>query len=364
MKPILRSRDYSEAGIYEQEQQYLFKPSWLFVGYLTELIGDNAWLKFELFGKSYFIQKSESGIHCFANTCPHRYSQLRTESCGDSSIVCPYHGWMFNGNGSLKAIPRKPRFCDVSEEYMGELSLVSFPVETWGILIFVQLDPEGGVPWHDFIHPIRSHLDSLINSIGTFKRRLQKKVKANWKVLIENSVEAYHINCVHPETFAKLELGTPNFKELPPHCIGSTPIGKDVLKRWKRVDHLLSSRNHHSDSYEHAIVFPNLGIGSLYGATIAVEQYLPLSSTETLYTMDLFGCSYSFQSNELEAAIMTLFENSFKAASKIFEEDMRISEIQQAGIMSAQHPGRLSEDELLILFLQKQWRPTGFYEDI
>jgi phenylpropionate dioxygenase-like ring-hydroxylating dioxygenase large terminal subunit len=262
---------------------------------------------------------------------------------------------MFQNDGSVNAIPRKPRFCDVSAADLEELRLQSVPLATWGCLIFVQLEP-AGIPWEDFIAPIKERLEPIIQSIGPRKQRLQQKVSANWKSLIENSVEAYHLDCVHGDTFAKLGLGTIEMHVPAPHCLGVTRVAEETMKRWQRVDGLLSSRIHKTEAYEHAIVFPNCGIGSLYGATVAIEQYLPLSATETLYTADIFACQLGELSAEQQALADAFFESSCGFAAAIFEEDMRIVQIQQAGLRSSQSRGRLSEDERLIWFLQKQWQ--------
>jgi phenylpropionate dioxygenase-like ring-hydroxylating dioxygenase large terminal subunit len=362
MKPILKSKDYTDSEIFSLEQRDLFLPSWLFVGYTTDLQGEAGWFQFHLFGKSYFVQRDGDSIHCFSNTCSHRHAQLRTTDCGNSAITCPYHGWMFNQDGSVKAVPRKPRFCDITESDLDELKLRSYPLVTWGPLIFVQFNPNLGTSWDNFIQPIKEILDPLIHSIGTFRRRIQKKIKANWKVIIENSVESYHLNCVHPNTFSKLDLGDAVMQTHGLHCIAYSPIGHEAIKKWHRVEPLFSSRFFKSKNYDHAIVFPNLGIGSLYGCTIAIEQYLPLSSTETLYTMDLFGCKLDTASGSTAAAVESFFENSFRFAELIYNEDTEITQIQQRGIESASHEGRLSEDETLIFFLQKTWRNQNLFK--
>jgi phenylpropionate dioxygenase-like ring-hydroxylating dioxygenase large terminal subunit len=356
MKPILSHTDYTDTTIFRKEQEILFHPSWLFVGYTTDLHGAEAWFQFALFGKSYFIQKDGGSLHCFANSCSHRHAQLRTTDCGDSPITCPYHGWMFNHDGSVKAIPRKPAFCDVTESDLKDLKLRSYPLAIWGSLIFVQIDPGSGISWDAFIAPIKDILDPLIHSMGTFRRRVRKTIRANWKVIIENSVESYHLNCVHQNSFCKLNLGDAVMETHGLHCIARSSVGAEAVKKWQKVEPLFTSRLFKSLSYDHAIVFPNLGIGSLYGSTIAVEQYLPLTATETLYTMDLFGCKVNQTSENLAAAVESFFENSFQFAQKIYEEDVDISQIQQKGIESACHQGRLSEDESLILFLQNAWR--------
>lgn len=358
MKPILASNDYTDPLVYQRELKKLFLPSWLFVGYTFDLRGENAWFAFELFGKFYFVQRDGEDLRCFANSCSHRHSQLRTDACGDGPIICPYHGWMYRNDGSVNAIPRKPRFCDVAAKDMDDLRLHSLNVATWGSLIFVQLDP-AGVSWDDFISPVKSRLSPLIDSIGPFRRRIQRKVSANWKAVIENSAEAYHVDCVHPDTFGQLNLGTATFEYFGAHCCLNLPVGEAALKRSERVNRLLQSRHHHTRHYEHAIVFPNLGFSSIFGFNAIFEQFLPLSAEETLYTLDFFGCDAGPLTEETGNLVNAFFENSFAFTEALNAEDTKIVQIQHKGMVSSHRTGKLSEDEEMILFLQKQWSTKG-----
>lgn len=77
--------------------------------------------------------------------------------------------------------------------------------------------------------------------------------------------------------------------------------------------------------------------------------------------MDLFGCHLSGQSENVREAVNSFFENAFVFAQSILNEDMEIAEIQQRGIESACHQGRLSEDESLVLFLQNVWRNSPLF---
>jgi len=354
MKPLLPPQAYYDDLAFRDELSRILRPSWLFVGYTFDLDKATSWFTFELFGVSYFLQRDGDSIRCFLNSCTHRHSRLRVESTGDGPIICPYHGWMFRTDGAVNAIPRKPRFCDVTAADLEELKLGELQVATWGKLIFVQL-AAGACSWESFIEPVRRRLEPIIQSIGPHLRRMQRKIKANWKAVIENSVEAYHLEMVHSDTFAKLRLGLTDMEFFAPHCLGSSQVDKEVFGKWQRVNRLLQSRKYKTDCYEHAIVFPNLGVGSLYGSTVAIEQFLPLNSEETLYTADIFGCALDGTDSPNPDLLNAFFKSSCDFAQAIFDEDMRITQIQHAGLRSSLNSGRLSEDERLVYFLQSQW---------
>jgi phenylpropionate dioxygenase-like ring-hydroxylating dioxygenase large terminal subunit len=354
MLPSLLPHHYLDEYVFREEVARIFLKSWLFVGYTFDLEAPASWFTFELFGRSYFVQRDGEALHCFVNACSHRHSRLRTETCGAGTIVCPYHGWMYKNDGSVNAIPRKPKFSDVTSEDLEELRLHSLQVTTWGPLIFVKIDPSGP-SWEEFMGPAFERMTPLLNSIGTFRRRLQRTVKANWKAVIENSAEAYHIDCVHPTTFGQLDLQSAQFEYFGRHSLLKAMIGAQGLQKNARVNKLLGKRAYQTDYYEHAILFPNFGLSSMMGINFIVEQFLPVSADCTTYTLDFFGCDIPEASESTLSKANALLEYSFSFTKALNEEDTQIVEIQHKGMASAHSAGRLSEEEEMIYFLQQHW---------
>jgi phenylpropionate dioxygenase-like ring-hydroxylating dioxygenase large terminal subunit len=172
-------------------------------------------------GESVLIlrQKDES-LRAFYNVCSHRGSRLvRTPPLPDpeqpaatrsaslpTGVVCPYHAWTYNLDGSLRAAPYVQFDAACPKE---GFSLVPVHLDTWGGFIFVNLATT----------PAQSLLEQLVVPVRKLARyplaslrrgaQLIYDVRANWKVILENYNECYHCGPVHPELCALV----PAFRE-------------------------------------------------------------------------------------------------------------------------------------------------------
>ena len=122
-----------------------------------------------------------------------RAARRRGGSGHCSAIVCPYHSWTYNLDGELRGAP-------FMEAWKIEgIRLTEVRLETWEGMIFANLDSEA-----DALAP---RLTSLRQRIGGFGMsdmgvvwRFDDEFACNWKVLVENFCESYHVFRVHPET--------------------------------------------------------------------------------------------------------------------------------------------------------------------
>ena len=98
---------YSNAEFFELEKEYLFLSNWMIVCHISEVpkVGDFATLR--LLGERALVIRGEDGeLRAFYNVCRHRASavvQGKNGSCSTAGIRCPYHGWLYGLDGSLKA---------------------------------------------------------------------------------------------------------------------------------------------------------------------------------------------------------------------------------------------------------------------
>ena len=74
----------------------------------------------------------------FFNVCRHHAAAVVTQPCGQASMLqCPYHGWKYGLDGSLKGMPE---FEGVKNFDRAQNGLVPIRVETWECFVFVNLD--------------------------------------------------------------------------------------------------------------------------------------------------------------------------------------------------------------------------------
>jgi phenylpropionate dioxygenase-like ring-hydroxylating dioxygenase large terminal subunit len=138
------------------------------------------------------VRGLDGKVRAFRNACRHRGVQLANgEGCA-RALVCPYHGWAYSLDGSLKSIPHEHGFPDVDKATRGLVAVTCF--ERNG-LIFINQNPKANIE-QDVLSVPKLIPDGcrLLNSSSQI-------VEANWKLHLESSLEGYHIRQTHKNTF-------------------------------------------------------------------------------------------------------------------------------------------------------------------
>ena len=186
---------YRSHLVYARELEHLIFRSWLYAGHISELPRSGDYLLFEIGEDSVIIVRDADGeIHALMNICRHRGARVCEASSGNrKTFVCPYHGWVYNTDGSLKAA----REMEVRDGFdVGDYGLKKARIEVYMGLIFINCDPGAA----DF----RGPLEKLAQPLGAYdleNARIAHKhtyrVDANWKLVLENYLECYHCATSH-----------------------------------------------------------------------------------------------------------------------------------------------------------------------
>ena len=199
MDNLLVPTHYSDQSIFETELDRLFSSCWVFVGLRSDLRNDGDWIATRVGSTSVTIQNDRGELRALHNVCSHRFAVMRTQPQGSGPLTCPYHGWIYGCDGNVSAIPARPRFSDLDEKKIAEMRLRQFDLACCGELIFVRLQPEGPT-LQEYCGEAWDSLKSFSESLGSQLHVTTVRVAANWKLVVENSIESYHSGCVHPET--------------------------------------------------------------------------------------------------------------------------------------------------------------------
>ena len=129
-------------------------------------------------------------VKAYINSCAHRGTRLLASEGGGYGLAftCPFHGWSWNLDGSIKNIPGRWDFPHVSES---KHCLNEVSCERWGGFIFVNFDPNAK-PLADYIGPMQEHFKQFPLEQRRVKVHVQKLLPANWKAAQEAFMEAYH----------------------------------------------------------------------------------------------------------------------------------------------------------------------------
>ena len=217
----LAPRFYSSQSVFALERERLFHAQWFCVGRAEQVPSRGDCLHVHVAGESVLIlRQKDDSLRAFYNVCRHRGSRLvRTPPLPDpeqpsatcstslsNGVVCPYHAWTYNLDGSLRAAPYVQFDSTCPKD---GFSLVPVHLDTWGGFIFVNLATTPAQSLHEQIAvPVRK-LERYPLSELRRGAQLIYDVRANWKVIMENYNECYHCGPVHPELCALV----PAFRE-------------------------------------------------------------------------------------------------------------------------------------------------------
>jgi phenylpropionate dioxygenase-like ring-hydroxylating dioxygenase large terminal subunit len=192
---------YTSAEWYARDIELVFRRRWLFAGHASEVKEPGEFFTFELGDDSVIVSRTSSGhLKAFHNVCRHRGTRICQERSGKvKNFRCPFHGWSYGFDGSLKLAPKMPPDFDKAQ-----FPLKPVWLEEWNGLVFLNLSverPERSVAeWLatvDFSHYELAHTKVIAERFY--------EVECNWKVAAETYQECYHCAITHPELCRVLE---------------------------------------------------------------------------------------------------------------------------------------------------------------
>jgi Rieske 2Fe-2S family protein len=199
----LSQAHYASREWHDRDVEAVFKKRWLFAGHPSQIAKPGEYFTFGFADESVIVSRTKTGeIRAFHNSCRHRGAQVCQQASGRTKyFVCPFHGWAYNLDGSLKLAPELPG-----------LDTAQYPlkpvwVEEWEGLIFLNLSAEKpGVS----VAETFSHIDFSAYQLERTKVIADKvyEVEANWKIAGETYNECYHCALRHPELLRVIRTET------------------------------------------------------------------------------------------------------------------------------------------------------------
>ena len=194
---------YSSPEIYELEKEKIFMTHWLSVARVEEIPNVGDYMTFDVMNEPIIISRPREGeISVCMNMCLHRGVAV-ARGCGHAKdFSCPYHAWTFSIDGKLIAAPgMKESECDLKNATLKKLS-----VQIWRGWVFVNF-AENPVPFHEYMEPIDKNLWWFQSENCKLANKAVIDVKCNWKFLVENLIDIYHVGVIHRSTFGGFVKG-------------------------------------------------------------------------------------------------------------------------------------------------------------
>lgn len=196
---------YRDPALFDLEMEQVFRGDWVAVCPANALSSAGDYIALNIGGEPLAIIRGEDGeLRALSNVCRHR-GTLMLDSGVDclegGTIVCPYHAWSYNDAGVFRGAPYTHGLKIDPEEH----SLPQFRVEVWMGVAFVCLNP-AAQPLSERLAGIAPHLAEF--DMPTYRvagpLAAPEVWDANWKLILENGMESYHLFQVHKDTLEQI----------------------------------------------------------------------------------------------------------------------------------------------------------------
>ena len=204
----LANRAYTSPEFFRLERDRLFAPSWACLGHAADVPRAGDLRPVRLLGVPLLMARAAGGaVRVFHNVCSHRGNELVWEPCRvKGAIRCPYHAWTYDLEGRLTGTPNIGGFGVHEAEGFDRAAhgLRAVRSAVWLDLVFVNLTGDAE-PFEAWIRPLAQRFERL-GGAG-YERRLHPAtthgefrfdVRANWKLAVENNLDAAHLPWIHP----------------------------------------------------------------------------------------------------------------------------------------------------------------------
>jgi p-cumate 2,3-dioxygenase alpha subunit len=188
--------------ILRKEMAHIFARCWIYVGHASELKQPGDFRSRKVAGRPVIFCRDQAGaIHCLFNTCRHRGAIVCTQREGNARrFMCIYHGWTYGNDGQLLRVPGDDAYADAFDKAAYGLRRPA-RFEDYRGFWFMCLDPEAS-SLSDYLAAAKDYIDLVIDQSPSGQMEIiagvqEYDVAANWKLMVENSVDDYHLPSTH-----------------------------------------------------------------------------------------------------------------------------------------------------------------------
>jgi phenylpropionate dioxygenase-like ring-hydroxylating dioxygenase large terminal subunit len=325
MSNLIKPIYYSDSKHTKIEFDKIFSNQWVFAAMEDDLLENNSFITLSLFGYPIVIQNFKGQIKAFQNICPHRFNLIQTKITGKRPFVCTYHRWSFDSEGRPNKKSLLSKF-DVESDQFKKACVKGIKIEKVGKFFFINLS-NSPITINKYLGDFYSKLLEISSALSSKHFFEDDKQNANWKVIIENVLEAYHCPSIHqttlfgmgycvlPETNQQFDLG---------HSMADYPKNIDFKEESKL--RYLEKRVFKHNSFRHYFIFPNLVISSTEGKSIYIGNILPINQNSTLLRKRYFDIQFTDTTLEKKVIHKAFLEMVKTSINSILKEDKELLE--------------------------------------
>jgi phenylpropionate dioxygenase-like ring-hydroxylating dioxygenase large terminal subunit len=188
---------YRSMAFFEFERNELLRREWLCVGRADEIPEPGDFFTTDLLDEPLLIVRGDDGlVRVLVNICRHRGMLVANGAGHTRHFVCPYHAWTYGRDGHLLRSPHIEKSHHFDPDRCRLPQLAS---EIWNGFVFVNFDGRATA-----LAPRLKGLDALLANYETAGMHHafveEEEWRTNWKCLVENFMEGYHLSVLHKDT--------------------------------------------------------------------------------------------------------------------------------------------------------------------
>jgi phenylpropionate dioxygenase-like ring-hydroxylating dioxygenase large terminal subunit len=338
------------------EMEQLFLRSWRFVGHVSDIPKSGDYQCFEMADERAVVVRDQDGqVRAFHNLCRHRASRVVGEDkghCG-KAFICPFHGWSYNLDGTLKNIPKADSFAEIDKQQFG---LKSLDCEVWHGMIFIRFGGSGPAIAELFAQAAEEIGLYRIEDMQPLDDPYQYQFDLDWKAVLDIDNEGYHVPIGHPELF---DLVGATYTDQPLEAGLSRAYGvinqrKHRLERNRDYVSTLPEESYLPESHQQLWIYWGLFPGfvlTLFPDQIEIYQIYPTGNQQSV----MAGVTYALPDDRAE--MKKARELNRDINMDVGDEDIQLIEWAAAGMRSSAFDGvMLSDLELGVGSFQNQLR--------
>ncbi len=308
-----------DPAVFEAEMRRIFDTCWLYVGHESEVREPGDFKTRDVCGRPIiFCRDSKGAVRAYLNVCRHRGAIVCREPEGNAKgFFCFYHGWSYNRDGELDGVPGAasyPASFDRCKLGLAEPAHVA----SYQGFVFLSFNPNAE-PLVDYLAGAKEYIDLIVDQSPTRQMQVirgtqEYDMKANWKLLVENSFDDYHLMTTHSTWLnymkrSGVEIKRPDKAQvgatMPSHGIGKAlgnghavidnvnfrgrPVAKWIplygeaakpeierirTELFARLGEARATRV--ADTNRNLVVFPNLVIND--GSSVTIRSFQPMAA--------------------------------------------------------------------------------------
>jgi choline monooxygenase len=345
-------RLYTSPEIFAAEKEHIFMKTWLCVGREEQVADPGDYMTGEVLTEPYIIARSKTGdLHAFLNMCRHRGVPVAEGAGNTRGFSCPYHAWFYDLEGKLVSAPLMSQ----SEVDLTDCRLKPMKLALWRGWIFVTFNV-AAEPFESFIGPLEQKLWWFRSDLCKLADKVTLEIDCNWKLLVENLIDIYHVPVLHRASFGKflksdkekidfelLHNGAWQYEqEARPHAKGGRQLFPTLP--WLEGRGVGTSMK--------AGIFPNLNLSLRFDS---LRMWIAWPRTESKTELFVYSLFAPAAFKDADFAKNYLEYKSFLLPAIVDEDGPMVVKLQQAMASNFYEPGPLSHMEGAVHHLMRHY---------